>query len=120
MKRFCSKSDANADGLYSADNQVKIRGFRIELGEIDTHLSQHPLIRENVTLVRRNKDEEPTLVSYFVVDLARWPQWLQAKGLSDENDDSTMVGMLRRFRTVREDARATLKKKLPPYAVPTV
>lgn len=51
-----------------ADDQVKIRGFRIELGEIDTHLSQHPLVRENVTLLRRNKDEEPTLVSYFVPD----------------------------------------------------
>jgi L-aminoadipate-semialdehyde dehydrogenase len=49
-----------------ADDQVKIRGFRIELGEIDTHLSQHPLVRENVTLVRRDKDEEKVLVSYFV------------------------------------------------------
>jgi L-aminoadipate-semialdehyde dehydrogenase len=49
-----------------ADDQVKIRGFRIELGEIDTHLSQHPLVRENVTLVRRDKDEEKILVSYFV------------------------------------------------------
>ncbi|CAZ85576.1 unnamed protein product [Tuber melanosporum] len=33
-----------------ADDQVKIRGFRIELGEIDTSLSQHPFVRENVTL----------------------------------------------------------------------
>ncbi len=32
-----------------ADDQVKIRGFRIELGEIDTHLSQHPFVRENVS-----------------------------------------------------------------------
>ena len=46
--------------------KVKIRGFRIELGEIDTHLSQHPLVRENVTLVRRDKNEEPTLISYIV------------------------------------------------------
>ncbi|PWW72461.1 large subunit of L-aminoadipate-semialdehyde dehydrogenase [Tuber magnatum] len=34
-----------------ADDQVKIRGFRIELGEIDTNLSQHPFVRENVTLL---------------------------------------------------------------------
>ncbi|KAH9444429.1 hypothetical protein Pst134EA_031936 [Puccinia striiformis f. sp. tritici] len=46
--------------------QIKIRGFRIELGEIDTHLSQHPSIRENVTLVRRDKDEEKILITYFV------------------------------------------------------
>ena len=49
-----------------ADDQVKIRGFRIELGEIDTHLSQHPSIRENVTIVRRDINEEHVLVSYFV------------------------------------------------------
>lgn len=60
--------DGNVECSGRADDQVKIRGFRIELGEIDTHLSRHPLVRENVTLLRRNKDEEPTLVSYFVPD----------------------------------------------------
>lgn len=52
--------------LGRADNQIKIRGFRIELGEVDTHLAAHPGVRENVTLVRRDKDEEKMLVSYFV------------------------------------------------------
>ncbi|CCG84356.1 protein of unknown function [Taphrina deformans PYCC 5710] len=60
--------DGNVECSGRADDQVKIRGFRIELGEIDTHLSRHPLVRENVTLLRRDKDEEPTLVSYFVAD----------------------------------------------------
>jgi L-aminoadipate-semialdehyde dehydrogenase len=50
-----------------ADNQVKICGFHIELAEIDTHLSQHPLVHKNVTLVRRDKDKEKVLVSYFVL-----------------------------------------------------
>jgi L-2-aminoadipate reductase len=36
------------------------------LGDTDTHLSRHPKVRENVTLVRREKSEGPTLVSYFV------------------------------------------------------
>ncbi|KAL6453842.1 LYS2 L-2-aminoadipate reductase large subunit [Candida maltosa Xu316] len=57
--------DGNVECCGRADDQVKIRGFRIELGEIDTHLSQHPLVRENVTLVRRDKNEEPTLISYI-------------------------------------------------------
>lgn len=107
-------------GIRSADGQVKIRGFRIELGEIDTYLSQHSLVKENVTLLRRNKDEEPTIVSYFVIDLAKWPQWLQTKGLPDDTDDDSLVGMLKRFRPLRDDARASLRKKLPSYAVPSV
>ena len=78
-----------------ADDQVKIRGFRIELKEIDTHLSQHPKVRENVTLVRRDKDEEKVLVSYFV-----------------PLDASEDVAVLIR------DIRDFLKLKLASYAVP--
>ncbi|KAJ5665881.1 uncharacterized protein N7477_008329 [Penicillium maclennaniae] len=103
-----------------ADDQVKIRGFRIELGEIDTHLSRHPLVRENVTLVRRDKFEEPTLVSYFVPDMSKWSEWLKSKGLEEDDSADGMVGMLRRFRPLRDDAREHLRSKLPTYAVPTV
>lgn len=49
-----------------ADDQVKIRGFRIELGEIDTYLGQHPDVRENKTLVMRDKNEEKQIISFFV------------------------------------------------------
>ncbi|CEI86310.1 Putative L-aminoadipate-semialdehyde dehydrogenase [Rhizopus microsporus] len=56
------RPDGNVECTGRADDQVKIRGFRIELGEIDTHLSQHPFVRENVTLVRRDKNEEQTLI----------------------------------------------------------
>ena len=103
-----------------ADNQVKIRGFRLELGEIDTFISQHPLVRENVTLVKRDKDEEPTLVSYVVPDMKEWTPWLEKKGQPDDVEDDTMVGMLTRFRLLREDVRAALRTKLPSYAVPSV
>lgn len=113
-------SDGNVACTGRADNQIKIRGFRIELGEIDTHLSQHPLVRENITLVRRDKDEEPTLVSYIVPDLKKWEDSLQQQGLSDKSQDSSMVGMLKRFQRLRDDAREHLKRKLPAYAVPTV
>lgn len=116
--RYIASGDVECTGR--ADSQIKIRGFRIELGEIDTHLSRHPLVRENVTLVRRDKDEEPTLVSYVVPDLQQWPQWLASRGLSDDAEDGTMVGMLKRFRTLRDDARAELKKKLPAYAIPSI
>ena len=101
-----------------ADDQVKIRGFRIELGEIDTHLSQHPLIRENVTLVRRDKDEEKILVSYFVP--------LDGPGLdgfaSDVPEDEESKGLasgIRRYRRLIKDVREHLKKKLPSYSIPS-
>ena len=29
----------------------------MEIGEIDNFISQHPLVRENVSLIRRDKDE---------------------------------------------------------------
>ncbi|KAJ3298155.1 large subunit of alpha-aminoadipate reductase [Borealophlyctis nickersoniae] len=80
-----------------ADDQVKIRGFRIELKEIDTHLSQHPKVRENVTLVRRDKDEEKVLVSYIVP-------------LDSEAEIGALI----------KDIREYLKLKLPTYAVPAV
>ncbi|BFZ59290.1 large subunit of alpha-aminoadipate reductase [Saitoella coloradoensis] len=109
--------NGNVECSGRADNQVKIRGFRIELGEIDTHLSQHKLVRENVTLVRRDKDEEPTLVSYIV------PQTTDdVDGLVSDvgEEDDEMVKGLKMYRKLIRDVREYLKTKLPSYAVPTV
>jgi L-2-aminoadipate reductase len=101
-----------------ADDQVKIRGFRIELGEIDTHLSQHPLVRENVTLVRRDKDEEKILVSYFVP--------LHGPGLDgfasdipEDDESKSLASGIKKYRRLIKDIREHLKKKLPSYSVPT-
>lgn len=103
-----------------ADDQVKIRGFRIELGEIDTYLSQHPLVRENITLVRRDKDEEPTLVSYIVPQQSAELSELvidddEPAGLPDDD----LVKGLRKYRKLIRGIRDHLKAKLPSYAVPT-
>ncbi|KAL4254322.1 ATP-dependent AMP-binding enzyme family protein [Abortiporus biennis] len=99
-----------------ADDQVKIRGFRIELGEIDTHLSQHPLIRENVTLVRRDKDEEKILVSYFVPFSGPSLDGFA----SDIGEEEGIVGGMKKYRRLIKDIREYLKKKLPSYSVPTL
>ena len=102
-----------------ADDQVKIRGFRIELGEIDTHLSQHPLVRENVTLVRRDKDEEKILVSYFVpLDGPALQSYASDLGEDDEDAKGLVRGM-RRYRRLIKDIREHLKKKLPSYSIPS-
>jgi len=117
LGRYTASGDVECTGR--ADDQVKIRGFRIELGEINSHLGKHRAIRDCVTLVRRNKDEEPTLVSYIVPELKEWPAWLAAKGLQDGPDDDSMVGMLKRFRPLQDDVRSHLKENLASYAIPT-
>lgn len=102
-----------------ADDQVKIRGFRIELGEIDTHLSQHPLIRENVTLVRRDKDEEKILVSYFVpLDDPALDGF--ASDVLENDESKGLASGIKKYRRLIKDIREHLKKKLPSYSVPTL
>lgn len=112
--------DGRVECTGRADDQVKIRGFRIELGEIDTHLSQHPLVRENVTLVRRDKFEEKVLVSYFVPLDSEDVRDLVSE--SDEIHRDEPVGLERGilvYRRLIRDIRDHLKKKLPSYSVPT-
>ena len=81
-----------------ADDQVKIRGFRIELGEIDTYLSQHPHVRENITLVKRDKDEEPTLVSYIVPQQSDQLAELLTDGENEPEPQDELVKGLRKYR----------------------
>jgi L-aminoadipate-semialdehyde dehydrogenase len=110
--------DGSVECTGRADDQVKIRGFRIELGEIDTHLSQHPLVRENVTLVRRDKDEEKILVSYFVPLASDKLDEFQSDVVESGDEKGVMSG-IRRYRRLIKDIREHLKKKLPSYSVPT-
>ncbi|KAG1813110.1 hypothetical protein EV424DRAFT_1473505 [Suillus variegatus] len=110
--------DGRVECTGRADDQVKIRGFRIELGEIDTLMSQHPLVRENVTLVRRDKDEEKILVSYFVP-----LQGSKLDGFASElteEDDEKVDGKSPKYRRLIKDIREHLKKKLPSYSIPTL
>ncbi|OVF09584.1 putative l-aminoadipate-semialdehyde dehydrogenase [Clavispora lusitaniae] len=108
--------DGNVECCGRADDQVKIRGFRIELGEIDTNLSQHPLVRENVTLVRRDKNEEPTLISYIVAK--ECPELAELKDDVDEHSDPIVRG-LAVYGPLIKDIKKFLKKKLASYAIPT-
>ncbi|KAJ1772298.1 large subunit of alpha-aminoadipate reductase [Coemansia sp. RSA 1843] len=97
------RPDGDVECIGRIDDQVKIRGFRIELGEINNMLSQHPRIRANVTLVRRDKYEEQTLVAYIVPS-------------EDEQRRTDDVGR----RQLIKDVRDYLRQKLPAYAVPAV
>jgi L-2-aminoadipate reductase len=122
LGRYLESGDVECTGR--ADDQVKIRGFRIELNDIDSNLSQNPLIRDCKTLVRRDRNEEPTLVSYIVPELKEWPRWLKARNLEDIEDEGTDIGPTRvyfkRFRRMQTEVRDHLKGRLPNYAVPTI
>ncbi|RAL64359.1 hypothetical protein DID88_001835 [Monilinia fructigena] len=119
LGRYTQTGDVECVGR--ADDQVKIRGFRIELGEIDKYLSDHVMVMDNVTLVRRNKDEEQTLVSYIVPDMQKWAQWLEQSGLEMMfSGGEGIQGRLRRFWPLGEDIKKYLKTKLPTYAIPEV
>jgi amino acid adenylation domain-containing protein len=60
------RPDGSIEFLGRTDHQVKVRGYRIELGEIETILNQHPMVREAAVKVRRDDDEDRTLVAYVV------------------------------------------------------
>ena len=102
---------------------VKIRGYRIELGDINSSLGQHALVRDCITLVRRDKDEEPKLVSYIVPEVKQWVAWLLARGLEDIDDLGTVIGpttvYTSRFSRIEAEIRDHLKGHVPFYALPT-
>ncbi len=72
-----------------------------------------------VTLVRRDKYEEKTLVSYVVPNMVAWSNWLSDQGLQDQPNAVGIGGLLRRFRALRDVVRNDLKAILPAYAVPS-
>ena len=106
-----------------ADDQVKIRGFRIELNEIDSNLRGHHLVRECKTLLRRDRNEEPTLVSYIVPEHQEWLKWLAERSLEETEDQGTEIGPVivysKRYRPMQTEVRDHLKSRLPVHAVPT-
>lgn len=122
LGRYLESGDVECVGR--ADDQVKIRGFRIELNDIDSNLSQNPLIRDCKTLVRRDRNEEPTLVSYVVPENKEWQRWLHDHGLADIEDEGVEMGsvtvFLKKYRRMQTEVRDHLKTRLPTYAVPTI
>lgn len=109
--------DGNVECCGRADDQVKIRGFRIELGEIDTHLSQHHLVRENCTLVRKDKSGDQVLISYIVPKDCD-----ELNELRDEVEEQSdpVVNGLAVYGPLIKDIKKYLKKRLASYAIPTI
>ncbi|KAI7768885.1 hypothetical protein LZL87_000432 [Fusarium oxysporum] len=110
--------------LGRVDSQLKIRGFRIELNEIDANLGGSPLIQDCKTLVRRDRNEEPTLVSYIVPEIAEWKRWLETRGPQDIDEEGVEMGpctvYLKRFRRIQAEVRDHLKSRLQAHSVPSI
>lgn len=89
----CAYIDSNGELIYQGrlDNQVQVKGFRIELGEIESSLINHPDINSAAVIVKKYKNEDKSLVAYYI---------------SDKKLD---VSKLRHF----------LIKNLPEYMIPT-
>ena len=83
--------DGQLEYLGRIDQQVKIRGFRVELGEIEAAISEHPTVREAV-VVKRTIAGSDRLVAYVV----------------PANGD----------RTIEDELRVQLRRKLPPHMMP--
>ncbi|KAK8917506.1 L-2-aminoadipate reductase large subunit [Metarhizium anisopliae] len=110
-------------GEYRSDGAI--RGFRVELNEIDANLGGSPLIRDCKTLVRRDRNEEPTLVSYIVPEIAEWKRWLETQGLQDIEEEGVEMGpcivyLKKRFRRIQAEVRDHLKSRLPAHSVPSI
>jgi acyl-coenzyme A synthetase/AMP-(fatty) acid ligase/acyl carrier protein len=83
--------DGTIEFLGRGDHQVKVRGYRIELGEIESTLTEHPLIRQAIVVLRHDGGRE-RLVAYV------------------------MSSQLRPENTV--EITEFLKERLPDYMVP--
>ncbi|KAI2634540.1 putative aminoadipate protein [Xylaria nigripes] len=122
LGRYLETGDVECIGR--ADDQVKIRGFRVELNEIDNNLSQNTLVRDCKTLVRRDRNEEQTLVSYIVPEAAEWRRLLSSRGMDDIEDSGIEMGSVivyqKKYRMMQQEVRDHLKTRLPAYAVPTI
>jgi len=64
--------DGNLEYLGRIDHQVKIRGHRIELGEIDSHLLNHPLVKEAVAIDRLDDQGDQVICAYVVPTGEKW------------------------------------------------
>ncbi|XBW36546.1 hypothetical protein QEN19_002122 [Hanseniaspora menglaensis] len=113
--------DGNTECSGRADDQVKIRGFRIELGEIDTNISQFPIVRENITLVRKNHSGEPTLITFLVPRYDQPDELVEYyTPLADDSISDTTVKGLVEYYKLEKALKEYLKKKLASYSIPSL
>jgi amino acid adenylation domain-containing protein len=89
------RADGRLEHLGRLDEQIKIRGFRIEPGEIEQVLKEHPAIADAVVVAREVRPGDLRLVAYVVP--------------AEHHRDDAWHGELLEL----------LRRRLPPYMIPT-
>jgi len=106
------RSDGELIFLGRIDHQVKIRGHRVELEEIDRVLSDHPAVRDSVTVAQHAASGDVRVIAYVVpVSSAKRPNTASSatvESTTDEASDENLAWSLRQFARTR----------LPSFMVP--
>ena len=89
------RPDGEIEYLGRTDHQVKIRGFRIELGEIEAILHEQPGIAQTAVIVQTAASGDRRLAAFYTFK-------------TDHEEDVDVLQL-----------REELRKKLPPYMIPT-
>jgi amino acid adenylation domain-containing protein len=87
------RMDGTLEYLGRIDDQVKIHGYRIELGEVEAALASQPQLKASTVVAREDDSRTKQLVAYIVM----------------HKDAALSI----------DELRASLKKTLPAYMVPT-
>ena len=87
------RMDGTLEYLGRIDDQVKIHGYRIELGEVEAALASQPQLKASTVVAREDDSRTKQLVAYVVM----------------HKDAALSI----------DELRASLKKTLPAYMVPT-
>ncbi len=95
--------------LGRIDTQVKVRGYRIELGEIEQLIREDPAVENAVVVTAERDGVVQDLVGYVTVyDHGH-------HGGASPNGDGAPSG----DEALRERLHATLRRRLPPYMIPS-
>ncbi|SDC51878.1 non-ribosomal peptide synthetase [Shouchella lonarensis] len=64
------RPDGNIDFIGRKDDQVKVRGFRIEIGEVENKMRDISGIKDTVTIIKNDANDNQSIISYFIGELS--------------------------------------------------